>query len=276
MRVYPLSQNEDGRKTWDCEAISANHVFPAGASAEMIAADPDVARPQWVVPGRFWQDLATMLDNNPTVGPGDAAMAEQARALVALHTSDPAWAALLDKAALEADADLCASARYEQVGVPIGNGWQRQKNAGSWGTDWFGRAQQAVIYILTNDWREAVYLIRGTDADGRLLDGPHRYTMTFAGDALPPVDRARGGFWSLTMYDDEYFMLPDAPDGRTNLGDGQPRRRPARLRRRRLADADARARRAGRSGGAGQLTAGAEGAVRADGARLCAGGADPR
>jgi hypothetical protein len=26
------------------------------------------------------------------------------------------------------------------------------------------------------------------------------------------------GFWSLTMYDKDYFMLADAPDGRTNLG----------------------------------------------------------
>jgi hypothetical protein len=25
--------------------------------------------------------------------------------------------------------------------------------------------------------------------------------MTFPKDALPPLDRTRGGFWSLTMYD---------------------------------------------------------------------------
>ena len=37
-------------------------------------------------------------------------------------------------------------------------------------------------------------------------------------DALPPVDRSRGGFWSLTMYDQDYFMLPDSPNGRTNIG----------------------------------------------------------
>jgi hypothetical protein len=35
---------------------------------------------------------------------------------------------------------------------------------------------------------------------------------------LPPVDRSRGGFWSLTMYDKDYFMLPDSPNGRTNIG----------------------------------------------------------
>jgi hypothetical protein len=105
-----------------------------------------------------------------------------------------------------------------QVGVDAGNGWQRQENGGLWGTDWFGRAQAAVIYIYVNDYREATYLIRGTDAKGGLLDGRHTYSMTFPKDALPPVDRARGGFWSLTMYDRDYFMLPHSPNGRTNIG----------------------------------------------------------
>jgi hypothetical protein len=175
MGVYPLSQNAEGRRTYDCEAISSNHVFAPGVSAEMIAADPDAARPQWVVPTRFWQDLGRVLSRNPTVGAADAAMAEQARTLVALHASDPAWAAVLDEAA----AALRTSARYEQVGVDAGNGWQRQENGGLWGTDWFGQAQAAVVYILVNDYHEAVYLIRGTDAKGTLLDGRHAYTMTF-------------------------------------------------------------------------------------------------
>jgi hypothetical protein len=32
------------------------------------------------------------------------------------------------------------------------------------------------------------------------------------------MDRARGGFWSLTMYDSDYFMLAKSPNGRTNIG----------------------------------------------------------
>jgi hypothetical protein len=63
-----------------------------------------------------------------------------------------------------------------------------------------------------------MYLIRGTDAKGTLLDGKHRYTVTFPKDALPPVDRSRGGFWSISMYDKDYFMLPKSPNGRTNIG----------------------------------------------------------
>jgi hypothetical protein len=216
--MYPLSKDQPGPRRFDCKAIAGNAVFPPGVTAQMIATDPDASRPQWVNPKTFWDDLGKMLAANPSVGSADAAMADQARALLALRASDPAYRAILDRAALSADAALHAGSGYVQVGVDAGNGWQRQENGGLWGTDWFGRAQAAVIYIYVNDYREATYLIRGTDAKGGLLDGRHTYSMTFPKDALPPVDRARGGFWSLTMYDRDYFMLPHSPNGRTNIG----------------------------------------------------------
>lgn len=218
MGAYPLSQNQAGQRKFDCEAIWNNKVYPPGVTPRLIASDPDAVRPQWVVPEHFWDDVEKMLDNNPTVGKDDAAMAAQAHALIALRKSSPPWKAILDEAALQADVALHASAKYEQVGVDAGNGWQRQNDGGVWGADWYGRAQAAVVYILVNDYREAVYFIRGTDAKGALLDGKNRYTMTFAKDALPPVDRSRGGFWSLTMYDRDYFMLPQPANGRTNIG----------------------------------------------------------
>ncbi len=119
------------------------------------------------------------LDFNPVVGADDAPMADQARTLLALREADPVWRALLDRVALEADAELHDSAKYHQVGVDAGNGWQRQENGGLWGTDWFGRAQAAVIYIFVNDYHEAMYFIRGTDAQDAFLYGRYDYTMTF-------------------------------------------------------------------------------------------------
>jgi hypothetical protein len=165
----------------------------------MIAADPDASRPQWVNPATFWADLAKMLAANSQVGDGDRALADQARSLVQLHRTSDHHRGLLDRVALAADVALHAAARYGQVGVDIGNGSQRQDGAGLWGTDWFGRAQAAVIYIFVNDYHEAIYLVRGPDADGRLLNGRNHYTMTFAAGAMPPVARDRGGFWSLTI-----------------------------------------------------------------------------
>jgi hypothetical protein len=78
--------------------------------------------------------------------------AEQARTLVALRKSNAEYKALLDRAALAADASLHASSRYEQVGVEARNGWQRQADAGVWGSDWFGRAQAGV----TTSWSTTI------------------------------------------------------------------------------------------------------------------------
>jgi hypothetical protein len=215
---YPFSQDDGKRRNFQCAVTTANKVYPPGVTAQMLAADPDAMRPEWVSPRTFWNDLEKMLAANPDVGAGDAAMADQARALVALYKSGVEWKTLLDCVALESDSALKTAGRYEQVGVDCGNGWQRQENGGVWGTDWFGRALAATIYIYVNDYREAMYLIRGTDSKGTLLNGRHRYTMQFAKESLPPVDRSRGGFWSLTMYDGDYFMLPQSPNGRSNIG----------------------------------------------------------
>jgi hypothetical protein len=128
--VYPLSQDTGDRRSFDCEATTKNKVYPPGVTAEMLAADPDAVRPEWVNPHTFWEDLKKLLAANPPVGPYDTAMADQACALVGLYDSDPQWKALLDRVALEADASLKDSGLYHQVGVDAGNGWQRQENAG--------------------------------------------------------------------------------------------------------------------------------------------------
>ena len=218
MGALPLSEDRPGRHIFDCEASARNKVYPPGLTAEMLAADPDLLRTRPVHGETFWDELEKALGANPKVGPNDEAMADQARTLIALRRSDPRWHALLDRAALAADAELYEAGRYDQVGTDAGNGWQRQENGGAWGTDWFGRALAAVIYIYVNDFHEASYFIRGTDADGALLHGRYRYEMRFEKDQLPPVDRARGGFWSLTMYDRDYFMTATSPNGRHNIG----------------------------------------------------------
>lgn len=216
--AYPLSENEPSLKRFDPVAISKNAVYPPGVTAEQLAADADAYRPQWVNPSTFWPSLEKALAMSPTAGPDDQPMVDQARTLLAAYASDPASKALLDQVALEADTELHAAASYAHVGVDAGNGWQRQENAGVWGSDWFGRALAAVIYIMVNDYREATYFVRATDADGRLLNGKHQHTITFPKDGYPPLDTELGGFWSLTIYTDELFMLTDPGNGRANIG----------------------------------------------------------
>jgi hypothetical protein len=216
--IYPSSQDKSGLRNFDCEASARNKVFPPGITPEMVTNDPDMLRARPVNAKTFWSDLEKALDANPKVGPDDAAMAGQARTLLALRKSSLEWCAFLDRVALAADTELHDGAKYHEVGVDAGNGWQRQENGGAWGTDWFGRAQAAVVYIYVNDFHEAIYFIRGTDAKGAFLQGRYTYTMKFPKNALPPVDRSRGGFWSLTMYDQDYYMLAHSPNGRTNIG----------------------------------------------------------
>ena len=167
--MVPLSQDQPGPLTFDCEASARNKVFPPGLTEEMVTADPDVLRVRPADVTTFWDDLEAALDFNPVVGSSDAPMADQARTVIELRKADPAWKALIDRVTLEADTELHDGAKYHQVGVDVGNGWQRQAGAGLWGTDWFGRAQAAVIYIYVNDFHESLYFIRGTDAADAFL-----------------------------------------------------------------------------------------------------------
>ena len=169
--AYPLSENPPGLREFDPVAVSQNAVYPPGVTPGQLAADPDAFRPQWVIASQFWTSLGQAPQMSPVVGADDTPMADQARTLLALYVSGPEYKTLLDNAALEADVELHAGATYTHAGVDAGNGWQRQENAGVWGTDWFGRAQAAVIYIMVNDYREAIYFIRATDSAARTLDG---------------------------------------------------------------------------------------------------------
>ena len=92
-----------------------------------------------------------MLDFNPQLGPDDTAIGEQARALVSLRRNSEHHRPILDQVALSAYAALHDAATYTQVGLDTGNGWRRQPDSGLWGSDWYGRAVAAVIYIFVND-----------------------------------------------------------------------------------------------------------------------------
>jgi hypothetical protein len=216
--MYPLSEDQPGPHDFEYSKYATHAVFPPGVTAETIAENPDTSRPDWVKPHSFWDDLGAMLDFNPQLAADDTAIGDQARALVTLHRTNEHYRPILDRAALLAYADLRSVATYVQAGLDAGNGWRRQPDGGVWGSDWYGRAIAAVIYNFVNDFHEAVQLTRGTDADGQLLNGRGHYTMTFDRQALPPVDRSRGGFWSITVYDKDSFMIADSPNGRVNIG----------------------------------------------------------
>ncbi|MBW8871035.1 MAG: DUF1214 domain-containing protein, partial [Leifsonia sp.] len=53
------------------------------------------------------------------------------------------------------------------------------------------------------------------DGEGHPLNGANSYVMHFGAADLPPV--ASEGFWSLTMYDSGYFLVPNRI-GRYSIG----------------------------------------------------------
>ena len=83
------------------------------------------------------------------------------------------------------------------------NGWSYTTKTGLYGTDYFMRALITAIGLGANRPQDAVYPTSLKDADGKAYDGANKYVMHFAKGQLPPVD----GFWSLTMYDANYFFV---------------------------------------------------------------------
>ncbi len=62
---------------------------------------------------------------------------------------------------------------------------------------------------------EAVYPRATVGSDGRPLDGSKRYRIHFKADHLPPVN----GFWSVTVYGPDMFLVPNATNRYSLSGD---------------------------------------------------------
>jgi hypothetical protein len=67
------------------------------------------------------------------------------------------------------------------------------------------RALITAIGLGANRPQDAVYPTSLKAADGDTYDSANKYVMHFPKGQLPPAR----GFWSLTMYDAEYFFVPN-------------------------------------------------------------------
>ena len=83
------------------------------------------------------------------------------------------------------------------------NGWIFSTKTGLYGTDYLQRAFVTAIGLGANRPQDAVYPTSEADADGKPYSGANKYVMHFPKGQLPPVN----GFWSLTMYNGEYFFV---------------------------------------------------------------------
>jgi hypothetical protein len=93
-------------------------------------------------------------------------------------------------------------AHFPAAGADL-NGWVFFKPAGRYGTDYIQRALVTRLGLGCNLIEDAVYPNTTTDSAGQKLNGATKYVIRFPKGQTPPAH----GFWSLTMYDAQYFFV---------------------------------------------------------------------
>jgi hypothetical protein len=126
----------------------------------------------------------------------------------------------LDRAALRG-LTMLPEVNKSSFGTKKVNGWKYPPmNYGRAGVNgsWLTRASiQSLGGIVANDPEEAVYIVAHTDAQGELLNGERRYTISFAEGQMPPVN----AFWSMSLYDSTNNLVENSIN-RYSLGDRSP------------------------------------------------------
>jgi hypothetical protein len=125
-------------------------------------------------------------------------------------TVDPAMQKALDDAIAPTQGQIFA--HFADLGE-TSNGWTFPLKTGSYGTDYLDRATIAMLGLGANLPADSVYPTSPEDADGNPYSGANRYVMHFDKGRMPPAD----AFWSMTMYDEKYFLV-DNPLDRYTVG----------------------------------------------------------
>jgi hypothetical protein len=156
--------------------------------------------------------LATLLKTNPPKAQDAEIVARIAKiGIIAGKDFDGSALGSLDRKAIEAVPKLAlAKMALHLKRQKRTNGWLYfTSGVGNWGTDYLLRGMGNLIGPGWNRPQDAIYPLSQEDADGKDYDGAkHRYVMRFEKGMLPPVD----AFWSLTLYDEDFFFVPNAID----------------------------------------------------------------
>jgi len=93
-------------------------------------------------------------------------------------------------------------AHFKNAGSEV-NGWIFSTKTGVYGTDYLQRAFITAIGLGANRPQDAIYPTSEMAVTGKPYDGANKYVIHFPKGQMPPVN----GFWSLTMYDADYFFV---------------------------------------------------------------------
>ena len=159
----------------------------------------------------YFDLLAKLMEDNPP-RPADEPMVRKMAAL-GIVPGKPFDAAKLGPVAGDALAMVPKIAQdkimfWMKEGILAGdmkleNGWLFTTKTGLYGTHYIQRALITAIGLGANRPQDAVYPTSEGPSILGSYTGEKDYVMHFEKDQLPPVN----GFWSLTMYDGEYFFV---------------------------------------------------------------------
>jgi hypothetical protein len=156
----------------------------------------------------FFTRLAMLMKDNPPAPADSEIVARMASiGIVAGHEFDATKlgadaADVLDDLPKRAQQRIVAAAKAMR---PV-NGWLYATDLGSYGTNYDLRSYITFIGLGANLPQDAIYPTTEVDATGQPLDGSRKYVLHFDKGAQPPVK----AFWSLTMYDPQYFFVANA------------------------------------------------------------------
>ncbi|MFA6917079.1 MAG: DUF1254 domain-containing protein [Parachlamydiales bacterium] len=168
----------------------------------------------------FFTNLTALLKNNPPL-PADSSFVRKLASIgivpgevFDVKKLTPEQLENLDKSITEAKTTI-ANEFQNMPNAKKVNGWNiMTEYVGDYGTHYLIRAAVANKGLGANLSKDAVYPTLATDAEGNPLDGSNRYILHFTKDQIPPVN----GFWSITMYNDKQFFVPNPLD-RYAIGD---------------------------------------------------------
>lgn len=168
----------------------------------------------------YFRSLAQLLKANPPTADDAPMVATLAKLGITPGQDfdaaklDPAVASAITAAPKPAQ-DAIMSWATEGVAAgdnTVQNGWLFSTKTGAYGVNYIQRAYVTAIGLGANLPEDAVYPTSEGPTQTEKYNGAHSYVMHFDKGQLPPVK----GFWSLTMYDANYFFV-DNPLNRYTL-----------------------------------------------------------
>jgi hypothetical protein len=161
----------------------------------------------------YFNLLAKLMVDNPPVAADKPMLAKMAK--IGIVPGKPFDRSKLGSAAAEVFAYVPKMANEKimlwlKEGIVAGdfkleNGWAFTTKTGIYGINYIQRALITAIGLGANRPQDAVYPTSEGPSVISSYTGEKKYVMHFAKGGLPPAK----GFWSITMYDKDYFFVPN-------------------------------------------------------------------